>query len=73
MAQAMKRPRSTSAAQLLLFSAPATTAGLGRTEAAAALTALLKRKFGPGWEHRSDAENAIAFERLERRRRSVPE
>ena len=67
----MKRPRSTSAGQLLLFSAPATTAGLGRQEAKQLrnqLTAQLVRKFGVGWETKSDLDNEAAALRIERKR-----
>ena len=69
---ATKRTRSTSAAQLLLFSQPAAlAAGLGRADVRrriALLTAQLNRKFGPGWETRSDEENAMIEYALEKRR-----
>jgi hypothetical protein len=67
----MKKRRQTSPDQLLLFSAPATTAGLGRQEAKQLhnqLTAQLARKFGVGWEAKSDLDNEAAALRIERRK-----
>ncbi len=66
----MKKRASTTAAQLLLFSQPG-SAGLGKPQTrrrTEQLRAQLARKFGVGWESRSDLENVRDFEAPERRR-----